>query len=97
MSQCYFHSLWVPNLGTFVIKKKSIADMIDKHKFFIAKLERDEAISVRMYEAILTSQQQIKLLTDMQTVMLEEEAKQKEIKQKRKEYINGKPNQDLER
>lgn len=96
MSQCFFHSLWVPNLGTFVIKKKSLSDMIDKHTNFIARLERDEAISVRMYEAILTSKKQIDILTDMKNIMTVEEDKKNNIRQKRKEYINGKLNQDLE-
>jgi hypothetical protein len=97
MSQCFHHSLWVPNLGTFVIKKKSLTDMINKHKYFIARLEKDEAISVRMYEAILQSQQQIKILTNMQEIMEEEESKKKDIKQKRKEYIDDKSDKNMER
>jgi len=70
--------------------------MIDKHTNFIARLERDEAISVRMYEAILTSKKQIDILTDMKNIMTVEEDKKNNIRQKRKEYINGKLNQDLE-
>jgi transcription initiation factor TFIIIB Brf1 subunit/transcription initiation factor TFIIB len=71
-------SIVVPRLGTFVIKKKALAQMILKHQRFVAKIEQDEHISVKTYELILEKRAEIERLTKLQDIMTEED-KRKEI------------------
>lgn len=90
-------AILVPKLGTFVIKKKSLAEAIKKTDFFIKKLEAEDAISVKTYELILRKKQELKHYREIEALIQEEEDKKLIVKDKRKEFTNEKHNQNLER
>ena len=91
------HSVVVPRLGTFTVKKKSLEQMILKHQRFVAKIEQDEDISVKTYELIIQKRAEIERLTKLQERMAEETARKEEVKIKKQIYQDGKFNQDLEK
>lgn len=82
----------VPRLGTFVVKKKSLVDMITKHQNFVNKIEKDEHITVHTYELILKKRAEIQQLTDLQDIMLKEQQRKEEVKLKKQTYKDGKSN-----
>jgi hypothetical protein len=84
--------IFVPRLGTFVVKKKSLAEMILKHQNFVNKIEKDEHISVHTYELIIKKRTDIEQLTQLQQIMYKEEERKQEVKIKKQEYRDGKSN-----
>jgi len=86
----------VPRLGTFVVKKKSLVDMITKHQNFVNKIEKDEHISVHTYELIIKKRIEIEKLVELQQQMLREQTRKEEVKLKKQTYQDGKLNQNLE-
>ena len=82
----------IPKLGTFVVKRKSLLEKIERDQFFVNKLEKDEDISVRMYEAIINKRAEIKQLTLIQNNMQEEYERKQEVKIKKQIYRDGKLN-----
>lgn len=89
-------SIAVPRLGTFVIKRKALAQMILKHQRFVAKIEKDEDISVKTYELILEKRAEIERLTKLQQLIEQEDKRKQEVKLKKQEYRDGKLDQNLE-
>ena len=90
------HSVVVPRLGTFTVKKKSLEQMILKHQRFVAKIEQDEDISVKTYELIIQKRAEIERLIKLQERMADENARKEEVKLKKQIYQDGKLNQNLE-
>ncbi len=86
------HSVSVPRLGTFVVKKKSLVQMILKHQRFVAKIEQDEDISVKTYELIIQKRAEIERLIKLQEVMTGEDERKEEVKLKKQIYRDGKLN-----
>ena len=86
------HSVTVPKLGTFVVKKKSLVQMILKHQRFVAKIEQDEDISVKTYELIIEKRAEIERLTKLQELMALEDGRKEEVKLKKQIYQDGKLN-----
>ena len=80
----------VPRLGTFVVKKKSLVDMITKHQNFVNKIEKDEHITVHTYELIIKKRADIEQLTKLQKRMQQEEERKQEVKLKKQIYKDGK-------
>ena len=80
----------VPRLGTFVVKKKSLTDMITKHQNFVNKIEKDEHITVHTYELIIKKRADIEQLTKLQKRMQQEEERKQEVKLKKQIYKDGK-------
>jgi hypothetical protein len=80
----------VPRLGTFVVKKKSLVEMITKHQNFVNKIEKDEHISVHTYELIIKKRADIEQLTHLQIRMQQEEERKQEVKLKKQIYRDGK-------
>lgn len=80
----------VPRLGTFVVKKKSLVEMITKHQNFVNKIEKDEHISVHTYELIIKKRDDIQKLTKLQERMNQELERKEEVKLKKQIYKDGK-------
>jgi ABC-type uncharacterized transport system fused permease/ATPase subunit len=80
----------VPRLGTFVVKKKSLVNMITKHQNFVNKIEKDEHITVHTYELIIKKRAEIERLTQLQHTMFQEEQRKEEVKLKKQIYKDGK-------
>jgi len=96
LSAADFPAVFVPRLGTFVVKKKALADQIIRHQYFVDKMERAEHLSVRMYEAMLARRTDIAQLEELERMMQEEYLRKVEVKQKRKDYTNDKSDQTME-
>jgi len=86
------HSVTIPKLGTFVVKKKSLTQMILKHQRFVAKIEQDEDISVKTYELIIEKRAEIERLTKLQELMAVEDERKEKVKLKKQIYRDGKLN-----
>lgn len=82
--------IYVPRLGTFVVKKKSLAEMILKHQNFVNKIEKDDHITVHTYELIIKKRADIEQLNLLQQRMLQEEDRRQEVKLKKQIYRDGK-------
>lgn len=82
----------VPRLGTFVVKKKSLVDMITKHQNFVNKIEKDEHITVHTYELIIKKRTDIENLVNLQERMQQEQDRKEEVKLKKQVYKDGKLN-----
>jgi hypothetical protein len=80
----------VPRLGTFVVKKKSLVEMITKHQNFVNKIEKDDHISVHTYELIIKKRADIEQLVELQNKMKEEQDRKEEVKLKKQIYKDGK-------
>lgn len=80
----------VPRLGTFVVKKKSLVEMITKHQNFVNKIEKDEHITVHTYELIIKKRADIEQLTKLQERMNQELERKEEVKLKKQIYQDGK-------
>ena len=92
LSSLDYHSIMVPRLGTFVIKKKSLAESIKKNTFFVKKLETDEDISVKTYELIIQKKDQIGKLVKLENILLSEQHRKQEVELKKQIYRDGKSN-----
>lgn len=90
LSSLEYHSIMVPRLGTFVVKKKSLQESIKKNTFFVKKLETDEDISVKTYELILQKKNEIEKLKELQNKMFQEEERKNEVLIKKQIYRDGK-------
>lgn len=86
------HSVTIPRLGTFVVKKKSLEQMILKHQRFVAMIEQDTDITVRTYELIIQKRAEIERLIKLQELMEEELARKEEVILKKQIYRDGKLN-----
>ena len=95
MSSVKYHSLTVPYLGTFVIKRKSLDEKLKRNTLFVQKIETDTDITVQTYELIMQKRKDIEDYVKVTNVMNEEIKRKEEIKLKRKEYV--KSNTNLER
>lgn len=80
----------VPRLGTFVVKRKSLVDMITKHQNFVNKIEKDEHITVHTYELIIKKRAEIEQLTELQQKIFKEDERKEEVKLKKQIYKDGK-------
>lgn len=96
LSSIEHHSVIVPRLGTFVVKKKSLAEKLQMSQRFVAKIEKDEDISVQTYEMIIQRRTDIEQLIKLQELMQQEADRKELVIIKKQEYRDGKLNQDLE-
>jgi hypothetical protein len=92
LSLADYHSVTIPRLGTFVVKRKSLEQMILKHQRFVAKIEQDTDISVQTYELILQKRAEIERLTQLQEKMAEETVRKEDVNLKKQIYRDGKLN-----
>lgn len=90
LSSAHHHSVFVPNLGTFVIKKKSLEEKIRKNVLFVQKIETDDDISVQTYELIIQKRKEIAEYMALLELMRSEQDRKHEVKLKTKEFKDGK-------
>lgn len=93
ISSLEHHRISVINLGTFKAQWKKIPKMIEKHQNIYNSLTEKET-SFENHGAIKNMEENLEKLRKMKEVMIEEHARRKKVKQKRKEYVT---NKDLER
>lgn len=89
----------VPNLGTFVLKEKSVLKKLDKYENAIARMEEiiesDKKFSMRKYESILDMRTQVDNFKNALNLIGEEKEKKKQKKKERKNY-ETESNTDME-
>jgi nucleoid DNA-binding protein len=86
------HSIVVPNLGTFVIKRKALEEKIKKNILFVQKIETDIDISVQTYELIIQKRKDIADYLELLELMKSEQNRKQEVKLKKQEFKDGKSN-----
>jgi hypothetical protein len=96
LSRAEDHSIFVPNLGTFVVKRKSLEEKILKNQNFVNKIEKDEYISVQTYQLILDKRIEIENLKKLEASMDLEYQRKLQVREKKQIYRDGKLNQNLE-
>jgi hypothetical protein len=92
LSNAKHHSIAVPNLGTFVIKRKSLEEKIKKNIAFVQKIETDVDISVQTYELIIQKRKDIAGYVELLELMKSEQERKQDVKLKKQEFKNGKSN-----
>lgn len=92
MSSAEYHSLAIPRLGTFVIKRKSLEEKIAKSQNFITKIEKDEHISVKTYEMIIEKRADLAKYVQLKDTMSQEQERRSIVNLKKQVYRDGKSN-----
>lgn len=92
LSAAKHHSIAVPNLGTFVIKRKALEEKIKKNILFVQKIETDIDISVQTYELIIQKRQDIAGYLELLELMKSEQNRKQKVQLKKEEFKNGKSN-----
>ncbi len=92
LSAAKHHSVNVPNLGTFVIKRKALEEKIKKNILFVQKIETDVDISVHTYELIIQKRKDIADYLELLELMKSEQKRKEEVKLKKEEFKDGKSN-----
>lgn len=92
LSAAEHHSVNVPNLGTFVIKRKALEEKIKKNIYFVQKIETDVDISVSTYELIIQKRKDIAGYLDLLELMKSEQNRKQEVKLKKQQFKDGKSN-----
>jgi hypothetical protein len=92
LSAVKHHSIVVPNLGTFVIKRKALEEKIKKSILFVQKIETDIDISVQTYELIIQKRKDIADYLQLLELMKSEQNRKQEVKLKKQEFKDGKSN-----
>lgn len=68
----------VPNLGTFVLKKKRVLSKLEKYQNFLKMIETDESLSA--FEKRLLARQNIESYEAVLRIMEQEEARKQHIR-----------------
>lgn len=92
LSSANHHSIAVPNLGTFVIKRKTLEEKIRKNILFVQKIETDVDISVQTYELIIQKRKDIAGYLELLELMKSEQERKEEVKLKKQQFKDGKSN-----
>ena len=86
------HSVVVPNLGTFVVKRKALDEKIKKNILFVQKIETDIDISVQTYELIIQKRKDIAGYIELSELMKSEQERKQEVILKKQQFKDGKSN-----
>lgn len=92
LSSAKHHSVVVPNLGTFVVKRKALEEKIKKNILFVQKIETDIDISVQTYELIIQKRKDIAGYLELLELMKSEQTRKQEVILKKQEFKDGKSN-----
>lgn len=68
----------VPNLGTFVLKKKRVLSKLEKYQQFLKMIEQDESLSA--FEKRMISRQNIESYEAVLSIMQQEEARKAHVR-----------------
>jgi nucleoid DNA-binding protein len=92
LSSAEHHSIAVPNLGTFVVKRKTLEEKIRKNILFVQKIETDVDISVQTYELIIQKRKDIAGYMQLLELMKSEQNRREEVKLKKQQFKDDKSN-----
>jgi len=92
LSSAKFHSINVPCLGNFVIKRKTLAEKIRRNILFVQKIENDVDITVQTYELIIQKRKDTEAFIKLTGLMDDEYQRRQDVKLKKQEYKDGKSN-----
>ena len=92
LSAAEHQSIAVPNLGTFVVKRKALEEKIKKNIYFVQKIETNVDISVQTYELIIQKRKDIANYLQLLELMNLEQKRKQEVKLKKQEFKDGKSN-----
>lgn len=92
LSSAEHPSVNVPNLGTFVVKQKTLEEKIKKNILFVQKIETNEDISVSTYELIMQKRKDIAGYLHLLETINAEKKRKEEVKLKKQIFKDGKSN-----
>lgn len=92
LSAAEHHSVTVPSLGTFVVKRKTLEEKTRRNILFVQKIESDVDITVQTYELIIQKRKDITTFLELIELMKTEQIRRQEVKLKKQEYNETKPN-----
>lgn len=90
----------VPNLGTFILKEKSVIRKLDKYENAIIRLEEqieaDKFVSLQKYASIVSMKDSVLNFENALSEMKKEKISREEKQKEKESYAKHKPNQTLE-
>ncbi len=81
------HSVNVPNMGTFVLKKQRVQNKLDKYNAFLNKIDASE--SMTMYETTVEVKSDIEKYNNILSVMNGEVQRKKEVEKLKEKYLDN--------
>lgn len=86
LSSVEHHSVNVPNMGTFVLKKQRVQNKLDKYNAFLNKIDASE--SMAMYETTVDVKADIEKYNNILSVMNGEAERKKEVEKLKEKYLD---------
>lgn len=86
LSSVEHHSVNVPNMGTFVLKKQRVQNKLDKYNAFLNKIDASE--SMAMYETTVDVKADIEKYNNILSVMNGEADRKKEVEKLKEKYLD---------
>lgn len=87
LSSMEHHSVNVPNMGTFVLKKQRIENKLDKYNNFLNKIDASE--SMTMYETTVEVKTDIEKYNKMLSVINDEVQRKKDVEKLKEKYLDN--------
>jgi nucleoid DNA-binding protein len=87
LSSMEHHSVNVPNMGTFVLKKQRVQNKLDKYNAFLNKIDASE--SMTMYETTVEVKSDIEKYNNILSVMNGEVQRKKEVEKLKEKYLDN--------
>lgn len=87
LSSMEHHSVNVPNMGTFILKKQRIENKLDKYNIFLNKIDASE--SMTMYETTVEVKADIEKYNNILSVMDTEVQRKKEVEKLKEKYLDN--------
>jgi len=86
LSSVEHHSVNVPNMGTFVLKKQRVQNKLDKYNAFLNKIDASE--SMTMYETTVDVKADIEKYNNILSVINGEAERKKEVEKLKEKYLD---------
>lgn len=87
LSSMEHHSINVPNMGTFVLKKQRVQKKLEKYNAFLDKIDASE--SIRMYETSVDVKADVEKYEKILSVMDQEADRKKAVEKLKEKYLDN--------
>ncbi len=81
------HSVNVPNMGTFVLKKQRVEKKIEKYNAFLEKIDASESMS--MYETTVDVKADVEKYQNALEIMNTEAQRRKQVEKLKEKYLDN--------
>ena len=87
LSSMEHHSVNVPNMGTFVLKKQRVEKKIEKYNAFLEKIDASESMS--MYETTVDVKADVEKYQNALEIMNNEAQRRKQVEKLKEKYLDN--------